>query len=65
MTDKLLKQVEQLEELVANVKKDANSFLTKKNKSASTRVRTTSSSIAKLTKEIRATILEVRQEFEK
>lgn len=65
MTDKLLKQVEQLEELVANVKKDANSFVTNKNKSASTRVRTASSAIAKLVKEIRATVLEVRQEFDK
>lgn len=65
MTDKLLKQVEELKELVSNVDKDANSFVSKKNKAASTRVRTASSEITKLVKEIRATVLEVRTEFDK
>ena len=65
MTDKLLKQVEELKLLVLKVDKDANSFVSNKNKAASTRVRTTSSAIAKLVKEIRATVIEVREEFEK
>ena len=65
MTDKLLKQVEELKSLVSKVDKDANSFVSNKNKAASTRVRTTSSAIAKLVKEIRATVIEVREEFDK
>lgn len=40
-------------------------LVSKKNKAASTRVRTASSAIAKLVKEIRATVLEIREDFEK